>query len=427
MVIIYSPHISPRINYVLKQVFERFLRVPYSITDLAPVSTENYFVIRYAPDKGPCDLQVYPSGLLEETGISLDKPAISGNGRDTKIFPNASEHFGCDIFSAIFWMLSRYEEYQPFTPDQHQRFPAKAALAYQHQFILYPVVDHWVHELGKLIRQKIPGMVPEAKFTLINTIDVDNAFAYRGKGLVRQTGALFKHLFKGQWSTLRQRIAVLNGKRADPYDNYAYIREVAGKYGTKTIFFHLAGDLAPHDRNIDLGNSAYRQLIEQLKAWSIQGLHPSYRSNTDPELVAAEKQKLETVTGNAVTFSRQHFLRLRFPQTYRNLIQSGIEQDFSMGFADHIGFRAGTGRAFTFYDLEAEQETDLLVQPLCVMEGTLKDYMHLTAEEAIKQIGMITDVLKNLDSTYVAVWHNETLGDHGPWKGWRKVFESQFT
>jgi hypothetical protein len=60
------------------------------------------------------------------------------------------------------------------------------------------------------------------------------------------------------------------------------------------------------------------------------------------------------------------------------------------------------------------------------MEGTLRDYMQLTPEEAMTRIRQVKRFLQAYGSTYVAVWHNETLGDYQGWKGWKAVYESQF-
>lgn len=425
MVVIHVSSTSPRIEYVTRQVFTLFLRIPYriSLTPVTPAAGE--FVIDYTENKKQGDLHIQPSGLLAETGVRNFQPEVSVRNGSVEIFPNATQHFGFDIFSAVFWMLTRYEEYLPFAHDQHQRFPASASLAYRHGFILQPVVDEWVEELRQLIHQKTKG-APVTAFEMINTIDVDNAYAYRGKGFVRQAGAFCKHIVKAQFGQLGQRIAVLRGKKKDPFDNYDYIRQTAERYGVKTIFFHLVGALSEYDRNISVKHPVYRNLMGQLKTWSVQGLHPSYLSNTGTALLQNEKKMLEEVLETGITHSRQHFLKLGFPGTYRNLLQAGIRYDFSMGFADHVGFRAGTGRAFYFFDLERNVAMDLVIQPLCIMEGTLRDYMQLSPAEAIEVIVKVRKRLEELGSTYVAVWHNETLGDYQAWKGWKPVYESQF-
>ena len=73
-----------------------------------------------------------------------------------------------------------------------------------------------------------------------------------------------------------------------------------------------------------------------------------------------------------VTKSRQHFLAFELPTTYLKLIQSGILEDYSMGYASHLGFRAGICSPFRFYNLLEEKETDLVVYPFQVMDVTLQ-------------------------------------------------------
>ena len=64
-----------------------------------------------------------------------------------------------------------------------------------------------------------------------------------------------------------------------------------------------------------------------------------------------EKEKLEKVLGEVVDSSRQHFLKLDVPKTYNALINSGFRNDYTMGFAEHSGFRSGTARTHLWFDL----------------------------------------------------------------------------
>ncbi len=50
-----------------------------------------------------------------------------------------------DPFAASFYLVSRYEEYLPYQPDQFGRFPAKASVAYQNGFLKKPVVNHYAN------------------------------------------------------------------------------------------------------------------------------------------------------------------------------------------------------------------------------------------------------------------------------------------
>ena len=113
---------------------------------------------------------------------------------------------------------------------------------------------------------------------------------------------------------------------------------------------------------------------------------------------------------------------MSLPDTYRRLIEEGILEDYSMGYASAAGFRAGTCRPFYFFDLELNTETALKIFPFQVMDRTLKDYMGLSEEEAYKIMRSLVDSVYEMGGTFVSIWHNEAFSDHGEWKGWREIY-----
>ena len=74
------------------------------------------------------------------------------------------------------------------------------------------------------------------------------------------------------------------------------------------------------------------------------------------------------------------------PSSYNHLLAAGITHDYSMGFADRVGFRAGTCTPFYFYDLDFEIQTPLKVFPFALMDTTLNDYMKLTPKQSLGRI-----------------------------------------
>jgi hypothetical protein len=94
-----------------------------------------------------------------------------------------------------------------------------------------------------------------------------------------------------------------------------------------------------------------------------------------------------------------------------------------MGYASQAGFRAGICVPFSFYDLDMEVETPLFIHPFMIMDGTLADYLKLTPDEAFEYICRLTDEVKAVGGTFVSLWHNESLGGQGRWKGWPEVYE----
>jgi hypothetical protein len=164
-------------------------------------------------------------------------------------------------------------------------------------------------------------------------------------------------------------------------------------------------------------------LLDNLKSERTIGIHPSFASNFNAGLKKHEFARFSGLLGKRPEISRQHFLMLKFPYTYRELIEQGIREDFSMGYASRAGFRAGTCAPFRFYDLPRELETDLVVYPFAFMDVTLQQYLSVSPEEALDHVMDILDKIKKVHVTCVSLWHNESLSEQGRWKGWRRVFE----
>ena len=105
----------------------------------------------------------------------------------------------------------------------------------------------------------------------------------------------------------------------------------------------------------------------------------------------------------------------------------GVMSDYSMGYADKPGFRAGTSRWFYFYDLSKERKTKLKVYPFCIMDRTLNTYENYDATAVLKIFKEYAKNIQNVNGTFVSLWHNETFSNMHEWKGWKQLFEQIFT
>jgi len=288
------------------------------------------------------------------------------------------------------------------------------------------VVNIWANLLAKEIGRKYPQFViQKKKFKFISTIDIDNAWAYLNKGFWRTSGALVKSAMKGSLSDFTSRLKVLTGKEKDPYDTYEYLDSVFKGNEEKVKFFFLLGDYAKFDKNVSHENSNLQKLIQDISRKYDIGIHPSFAGfmNGCHGKVIREGGRLKQITGKEILKSRQHYLNIKFPKTYQNLVKAGIREDYTLGFADQTGFRAGICTPFYFFDLLNESITNLLIIPFQVMDGTLLHYLKLSPEKAFEEIRAIMNEVKEAGGTFVSIWHNETVNDLGEWKGFRKVFE----
>ena len=179
-----------------------------------------------------------------------------------------------------------------------------------------------------------------------------------------------------------------------------------------------------NDKNISHSNSELRVLVKRLADLAPVGLHPSFGSNIDQKKLSIELNRLEDIQKREVDFSRQHLLQLSLPGTYKRLIQAGISNDFSMGYASVLGFRAGIANPFSFYDLDSEQVLPITIYPFAIVDDILKFNMKLAPDEVIGKINGIIEEIKQVNGTLISVWHNDTFSDKGVWKGWRNIYET---
>jgi hypothetical protein len=425
MIIIYSENPSNRLNFILKFVFNTLsgleFKVIHDIAEYEKCSGAKIFYSQNMPETG---VWIKSENLLFENNIhSFSLKVVETTWGKVFYATPDNKEIPFDIFSAIFYLLSRYEEYVPFKSDAFGRFPYTESVLHKAGLLSQQVINIWAKKLQEILKLKFPDLnFKKPAFQFISTIDIDNAFAYREKGFLRNAGGYLRMLLQGEFSEINERTKVLKGKIIDPYDTYEYIKTIHNKNSVVPKYFVLNGKYGKYDKNISIQNNAFKEVLKNLSVTGEVGIHPSYRSNFNNDLLK-EKESLEKVIEKKIEKSRQHFLMLRFPETYKRLLSNGICEDYSMGCSDVAGYRAGTCSPFFFFDLKNNCETGLLIYPFVWMDRTLRQHMNMNADEAMKFISENVLQIKELGGTFVSLWHNESLSDNGYWKEWRKVFE----
>lgn len=426
MLLVYTPKITPRLTYTFKHFFTRILLLEVNFTTkVDEFVAHSGLKITYAKQPLGTEFFIQSHSLLFQQGVNDIEINVS-DWEETKCFFKQSDKSAIpfDVFAASFYLLSRYEEYLPFVKDKYERFTAHESLAYKNKFLDKPVIDIWAFKVRELLKEKFSDhQFSERKFEFISTIDIDCAYNFKHKGIIRTIGGFTKDLLTFKWKNFWFRFLVLINLRKDPYDSFEWLLTMKKRYQLKTIFFFLVSDYTTFDKNISVKNLKFQSLIKSIADYTPVGLHPSYFSIRNSNILKREKLRLENIINTPITKSRQHFLRLEFPETFQNLVDLEVEEDYTMGYAQHYGFRASTCTPFYFYDMDYEIQTPLKLFPFAVMDVTLKDYLQYSNKKSFATIIQLAEEVKKVNGTFITLNHNETFNKFGRFRGWKLMYE----
>ncbi|MEX2589507.1 MAG: polysaccharide deacetylase family protein [Chitinophagales bacterium] len=425
--IVYAPETTNRTRYTFDLFFKESMRLPYKIVNnIDEFNSFDGAKICYGSQTMPDELCFGAVFLLFEKKIRKQEIEVLDYNGYKVFFKVEDEDYALpyDPFAAAFYLVSRYEEYLPCVKDMYGRYPAEESLAYKNDFLKTPVVNYYIDEVAEVLKEYFPDIkIERPKYSFTPTYDIDSAFAYKNKGLIRNIGGLFKSLFQGEYNIFSDRIKVYLGLKKDPFDTYDYLLSLHKKNDLEPVFFFLVGEYGEYDKNISIKITEFQSLIKSVDDFAKVGIHPSFASNEEPEKLSVEIAQLRKVLKREITRSRQHFLMLTFPKTYSQLIENDIQADYTMGYASDIGFRASICQPFYFYNLTLENKTKLLIYPFCIMDACLYYYLKYSPEQAILACRQIITEVQKVNGNLITLWHNNSLSDQNEWKGWVKVYE----
>lgn len=426
-----SSHRHPRLRYILKELGRQLGFRFRLMTDAANWETTAAAAkVSLLPYAGSELAVSWPAHRL----LSGSNPTITDlettwhEDKFPLFFPTpGAGTFQHDYLAMMFYCLSRYEEYGDFKADAHQRFPASGSHAFQQGYLHLPVVNLWSRTLYESLLEAFPQL-PPAKlpaFDFIPTYDIDLLWAWQYRGL-RGVGAGMRDFFQGHY--LRAWKRFVTPKHQDPYQTLDFLEDLhrAHPHLSPIYFWLLADSTDRRDPNPFPVPAGQQELMRELAAKYTAGIHPGYLSSDQPERFREEASRLAKITGVAVRHSRQHFLRFRTPETFRQLRMSGISHDYSMGYADAVGWRAGTNFPYFWYDLEREKATGLTIHPFAAMDVTLKNYLQLDPEAAKQQVLQLAHTIRPFGGPFMLLWHNTSFAEIYGWERWREVYVKLF-
>ncbi|KZZ72022.1 hypothetical protein A3765_13565 [Oleiphilus sp. HI0130] len=362
---------------------------------------------------GFCKLEFSPEAdmpvLFGEGGLSISQSSIICD---------------VDIFAGAFFMLTRWEEYVNKVRDTHDRFPAAESLAFKNGFLDRPVVNEYVELLWSLlIELGYEGARKTRSFTVVPTHDVDSTFYWRDWRFIAKTlaGDILKRKSLSRfWSNFCEIGRIIFSNAKDRFDTFDELMEISESVGGKSHFFFMAGGNSKYDNAYEIVSSKTKRLIKRIKQRGHYiGIHPSYNSYLDSEMLNKERDSLALVAEQAVVHGRHHVLRYDVSETPRLWGELNMYWDSTLGYAGHNGFRAGVCYPFSMFDFLNRKKLCLIQKPLIFMEVTDFKYRHLSLEKALSESQRLVSVVRKFNGEFVCLWHNSNIC--GPI--WRERFD----
>jgi len=317
-----------------------------------------------------------------------------------------------DIISSTFFMLSRWEEKACRERDNHNRFDEDFALAIKQNFFDKPIVNEYVDLLySALLSIGLRQKKKQQQYTPILSHDID--YIKKWKHFSSLINESKKNIKKRQFlriplnlgSFFFSKIQLIN----DPYDNLIWLSEIAKRKGVLSTFYFMSGiSNSKYDQvDYDLSSKKMRSIVDKLLDNGCKvGLHPSYESYLSKDVMTKEVRSINLSIDMEIEESRQHYLRIQIPETFRILEDLGINYDSSLLYGKNIGFRNGVCYDFPIFDILERRKMKIIERPLIFMENH-----HLNTDRAIMHLKFkqVIDRVKYFEGSALILWHNSNL------------------
>lgn len=380
----------------------------------------------------PLEKWMLPDVVFDDTPkVSSEIPVIYGQAVTKDSYYAEHDHeisLGLDVFGSAFFMLTRYEEVVKDDRDKHDRFPAKASLAYQEEFLERPIVNEYLEILWTCMKRLWPGLYRKRRFyEVFLSHDVDRPLAVAGKpwpSVVLSCGA----------DILRRRDLDLASRRfyarcyegrgdfdVDPFNTFDFIMGVSEQYGLRSAFYFMANEKESATRFDGLYSIEHpwiRKLMQRILQRGHEiGFHGSYNACTDAIRTKCEVEALrlamQTEEIDKLSIGgRMHYLRWIAPYTWESWEYAGLDYDSSLIFAEHVGFRSGTCYDYSVFNVLTRRQLQLVERPLMIMETSMISplYMNLSTEEEIYDtVACLRKNIRIFNGQFALLWHNSNL------------------
>ena len=416
-ILLYTPHPLVRINYIASTIFGESINFTNSIETFFSFDG---FKINYSTNCFDNEqLHIVPHGLLEQTGVEPQLIDCS-EWEGLKVFFKTDGDIPFDFFAASFYLLTRYEEYLPHIKDELGRYDHTNSLAYNKNFLHQPLIQLWMKQIAL---KYCSLFTADTAWSFIPTYDIDIAYSYSNHPFLRNVIGFFKDFIKGNSNDVGERLEVLATTKKDPYDVYDWLNLLHSSLQLKPIyFFLLAANKKGLDKNINPASVAMKNLISNHAKQYEVGIHPSIQSTMSTNILMNEIAELKNQIGEKVNASRNHYIKIQFPNTYQALILAKIKHDYSMGYPTVNGFRASYAKPHQWFNLKENKVTELMIHSFCYMDATAIFHERLAIDKANSDLQYYLDAVKLVGGEFITIFHNNFLTEQAAFKEWKDLY-----
>lgn len=395
MLLVYTHKITPRLTYIFKHIFENMLNIEIGFTAKVDV-----FVAHSGPKFSYTNKPLGDEFFIASHTLLFEQGVINQNLKiqkweDMPIFfvTNKNGLFPFDIFASSFFLLTRYEEALPHIKTDLGYFNFLDSIAYKYNFLEKPIIDIWVFKLYKImskrfeeISQSLHGR-PSKEILL----EVHIPYKYLHHSFLMIFGNFFSSIWKINLRDLVHQILVLLRIKKDPYDSFDSWNELFENSSLNPKVFFLFAKNSSYQSTFSIFNFNYRRIIKGIGDYFNLGILASVQAQLFPnEQLKKEKKDFQDVTHKTITCIRFSNGIRDVTLDYENLSNNEFNNDYSMGYLNQIGFRAGTATPYNFYDISNEFQLPLKIHPIFANEKGIKK---IESSDPFEKLGKYYDCL----------------------------------
>lgn len=346
----------------------------------------------------------------------------TSSGQPLLVREGAVVHFGFDVLQATDYYLNGRGE-AGWMRDRYGRPNLEAAPRWRREGVAVAVVNRYGALLARAVAAAAAGASwptlvrfrywpGGALFALALSHDVDRLWPPPWSETLRHLPCA---ALRGGRDGYNLRTLFKSRLRYRPLPALFAAEEAAGGVSTFFIGARRRGEL---DYDYDLVD--VQPVIDEVRAAGREvALHSSYYT-LDAQGLAAERSLLAGATRAEVAGVRGHWLRLAGEEAWQAAAAAGFTYDATFGFAYQPGWRGGA--ALPYRPFAADKPYDLVLIPLAVMDGSLKQYLKLTGAKALAAACRIVDEAKAVGGIASILWHYRSFPG-GMFPSWGVIYE----